>query len=134
VKAVFDTNVLVAAVLTEGVCAKLLLRARKRECVLVVSVAILEELERTLGKKFRVSSGEAAQVRAAVAEAASEVLAETDPIAPVCRDPDDDKILACAASADAGFVVTGDADLLVLASHGRTRIVTPREFESLFAD
>ncbi len=133
-KAVFDTNVLVAAVLTDGVCAKLLRRARTRACALLVSDAILEELEQTLRKKFRLSSAEAVEVRAAVVEAASEVLKETAPIVPVCRDADDDKILACAVTAGAGFLVTGDADLLVLGSHAGTRILTPRAFESLFAD
>ena len=33
--AVFDTNVLIAAIITEGVCSKLLHRARTREFSLV---------------------------------------------------------------------------------------------------
>jgi uncharacterized protein len=133
-KAVFDTNVLVAAFLTEGVCATLLGRARRRECELVLSAGIITELTRILHKKFRLSSAEVSEVSAIVTEAAREILRETDPITPVCRDADDDAILACARTAGADFIVTGDADLLVLGRYGATRIVAPRDFEGLFVD
>jgi uncharacterized protein len=33
---------------------------------------------------------------------------------PVCRDPDDDEVLALAAAASADLIVSGDNDLLVL--------------------
>jgi predicted nucleic acid-binding protein len=69
-----------------------------------------------------------------VAEAASEICGETEAIAPVCRDADDDAILACARTVKADFVVTGDGDLLVLERYGATRILTPRDSESLFGD
>ena len=36
-RVVFDTNVLIAAFLTEGVCSKLLVRARRREFELFLS-------------------------------------------------------------------------------------------------
>lgn len=36
---------------------------------------------------------------------------------PVCRDPDDDEVLACAITARADFIVSGDADLLVLKTY-----------------
>ena len=54
-KAVFDTNVLVAAFVTEGVCAKLLGRARRKQLDLVLSPFILKEFEKVLLKKFSAS-------------------------------------------------------------------------------
>ncbi len=33
---------------------------------------------------------------------------------PVCRDPDDDAVLACALAAHADLIVSGDDDLLTL--------------------
>jgi uncharacterized protein len=134
VRAVFDTNVLVAAFLTEGVCSTLLVRARRSECELILSTDIIQEFERILRKKFAVSESELSGVRKVLAEAATEVCQKVEPIAPVCRDPDDDRILACALQVHADYIVTGDDDLLVLKRHAAIHIVTPRNFESLFTE
>ena len=133
-RAVFDTNVLVAAFLTEGICSTLLLRARRGECELILSTDIIKEFERTLRRKFLVSQSEMSNVRKVLAEATLDVFQKVNPIAPVCRDPDDDRILACAREAHADYIVTGDQDLLVLKRYGTTRTVTPRDFESLFTE
>jgi len=52
----------------------------------------------------------------------------------VCRDPDDDRILACAVAHEAQYIVTGDKDLLVLGTFRGVKIVSPRDFELLFGD
>lgn len=41
------------------------------------------------------------------------------------RDPDDDKFLNCAVSANATYLVSGDNDLLELKQIGKTKIITP---------
>ena len=46
---------------------------------------------------------------------------------PVCRDPDDDKVLALALAAKVEFIVSGDKDLLSLSSFEGVRIVTPAD-------
>jgi predicted nucleic acid-binding protein len=46
----------------------------------------------------------------------------------VCRDKDDDEILALSQSIRADYIITGDKDLLVLKSFNSTLIVLPREF------
>ncbi len=43
----------------------------------------------------------------------------------ICRDPDDDKFLECAAISKADLLVAGDNDLLILGTYYGTRIVTP---------
>lgn len=133
-KAVFDTNVLIAAFLTEGICAKLLIRARKRDFDLILCDAILQEFERVLKKKFATSPSEISEVLAILSEAAWDIRRRIDAIAPVCRDPDDDLILACARESVADYIVTGDEDLLVLKNYQGTSIISPREFERLFPD
>lgn len=105
-KVVLDTNVLVAAFLSEGVCYKLLLRARKKEYDLVLSAGIIAEFEGVLLRKFSVSQSELSDVRNLLAEATKEMRREVDPIEPVSRDPDDDKILACASAHGADYLVT----------------------------
>ena len=52
----------------------------------------------------------------------------------VCDDPDDNMLLECANSAGAGYIVTGDDDLLRLKKFEKTRIVTPLEFIDTFLD
>ena len=49
----------------------------------------------------------------------------------VSDDPDDDKYIAAAVEGRAGFVVTGDPDLLGVKEHEGIRIVSPRAFLDL---
>ena len=133
-KAVFDTNVLIAAFLTEGICAKLMIRARRRDFDLILCDGILQEFKRVLKKKFVASPRETSEALIILSEAALEILGRTDSITPICRDSDDDLILACARDAVADYVVTGDEDLLVLNNYEGISIANPREFEKLFPD
>jgi uncharacterized protein len=125
VKIVFDTNVLFSAFVAHGVCAGLyeecLLRAR-----IVVSSAILVELRDKLVAKARLSPGEAKEVVEAVAASAEVVVPQPLP-APVCRDPDDDLVLATALAAKATAIVSGDQDLQVLGTFRGIPILTPRD-------
>lgn len=50
------------------------------------------------------------------------------PIAPVSRDPQDDKFLATAEAAGANYLVSEDKDLLVLGDYRGTRIVNAATF------
>jgi uncharacterized protein len=134
VKAVFDTNVLIAAFLTEGICAKLMVRARRRDFDLILCNGILQEFKRVLQKKFATSPHETSEALNILSEATREILGQTDSITPICRDSDDDLILACARDAVADYIVTGDEDLLVLKNYKGISIVTPGEFERLFPD
>jgi len=53
VKAVFDTNVLIAAFLTEGLCSGLMIRARKQAFSLVLCDDIIGEFEGILRKNSK---------------------------------------------------------------------------------
>jgi len=46
----------------------------------------------------------------------------------VCRDPDDDNILAAAVSGKCDCIITGDKDLLVLKEYEGIDIFSPRDF------
>lgn len=63
----------------------------------------------------------------------AEVLASGPPRPPLCRDPDDEKFLACAAAAGA-ILVSRDKDLLAIAGSLGVRILTPRAFLDLLDD
>ena len=133
-KAVSDTNVLVAAFLTEGICSRLLTRGRRNQFHLAVCPVILQEFERTLVKKFSATGDEGKEALRIVSEAVRTVVQPSRSVEGVCRDPHDDVILACAQAAGADYLVTGDADLLELKVFEKIRIVTSRQFELLFDD
>jgi putative PIN family toxin of toxin-antitoxin system len=134
VRAVFDTNVLVAAFAAEGICSKILTRGRKKQFHLIACPIILEEFERVLIKKFSATRNEARSALQIVSEAMHSIVLPSQSEQGVCRDPDDDAILACALEARADYLVTGDVDLLELKTFKGIRIVTPRDFEMFFND
>lgn len=133
-RAVFDTNVLVAAFATEGLCAALLRRARRGDFQLVLCPVIVEEFRRVLRRKLAASPDEIRETLGLLREAGGLVTPEPAAIPRVCRDRADGAILACALAARAEFLVTGDDDLLGLRTFQEIRIVRPRDFEALFAD
>jgi putative PIN family toxin of toxin-antitoxin system len=134
VRAVFDTNVLIAAFVAEGICSKLLIRSRKGQFDLIVCPVILREFERVLIKMFSATRNETRDALLIVSEAIHNVVHPSPLGQSFCRDPDDDTILACALEAKANYLVTGDEDLLELKVFKGIRIVTPRDFELLFND
>jgi len=134
VRAVFDTNVLVAAFITEGICSKILMRGRKKQFHLIACPVILREFEQVLIKKFSTARNEARSALQIISEAIHSIERPSQLVQSVCRDPDDDAILACALEGRADYLVTGDVDLLELKFFKGIRIVTPRDFELLFKD
>ena len=120
---VLDTNVMVAALATSGLCHELLHRAIRLR-ILATSDALLRELEDTLRDKFEISPPVAAFLTAF--RASVRVVHPAPLSSPVCRDPEDDIVLATAVAAGADTLATGDQDLLVLKSYRGIPIVTPR--------
>ena len=91
-KAVFDTNVLVAAFLTEGVCAKLLIRARKKQFQLVTCPFVLQEFERVMKKKVKATQAEVGEAMELVEEAVQIRVDPEGEVTDVCRDRDDNNV------------------------------------------
>jgi putative PIN family toxin of toxin-antitoxin system len=89
--------------------------------------AILDELEAVLVETCGWAIDRAAALRAEL-EAIADVVTP-DEVPRVCRDPDDDQILAIAITGSADALVTGDADLLVLGAHGSVNITSVADVE-----
>jgi len=130
--AVFDTNVLIAAIITEGICSKLLHRARVGEFSLISCPFIMKELRRILSKKFHLEHEEIVLVIEPISEAIGQIIKHNLKITNICRDADDDNVIACAVAAKADYLVTGDSDLLEIKNYRGVKIITPRDFEALF--
>lgn len=124
-----DSNVLVAAFATRGLCAEIL-RIALTECELVVPEAVAEELHRVLREKLQVSPAALAAVEAVLDRC--EVAPRTDAPCPIAiRDPDDARVLADALAAGARMLITGDRDLLSVAGKSPIPILSPRALLAL---
>ena len=128
-RVVLDTNVLVSALHFGGRPRRLLDDVLRGDHTLVIGAAILGELEAVLVETCGWASDRAAAVRAEL-EAIAEVVTPVD-VPRVCRDPDDDQILAIAVIGTVDALVTGDADLLALGAHGGVNISSIADFEVL---
>jgi putative PIN family toxin of toxin-antitoxin system len=125
VKVVFDTNVVVAGIVAEGLCREIL-EIHVPEHHVVLSQALWDELLATLKRKFGLTVDDLPVLplyRQHAEWCEPAMLSE-----PVCRDPDDDMVLATALAGGADAIVTGDADLLTLASYSGVEIISPRAF------
>jgi putative PIN family toxin of toxin-antitoxin system len=124
-----DTNVLVAAFATRGLCADVL-RVVLAEHALLTSEAVLGELRRVLRTKLRAAPAVVAEVEALLREQ-TVVPAAAAALGIDVRDPSDRPILAAAIAARADVFVTGDHDLLSVARRSPIPIVDPRGFWTL---
>ena len=116
IKTVFDTNVIVSALFWKDTAPDAILRLFVRRKIIVVeSTALFNELDRSvekLMKKYRFDRilfttwRDVFERYALWVEACSDIL--------VCRDPDDNKVLATALAGKAEYIITGDNDLLSL--------------------
>ena len=125
-KIVLDTNALIAALIARGVCHELLEHCTVQH-VLFTSEFILQETQETLIEKFGYSTELAAEA-VSVLRSRMTVVTPSRLESQVCRDPEDDNILAAAVSADCDCIITGDKDLLVLKQYEGVQILSPRHF------
>jgi putative PIN family toxin of toxin-antitoxin system len=126
---VFDTNVIVSALIFENSKPDRVLRYALANGDVLLSLEILEELNEVLGReKFNryVTSEEREEFLAGLVERA--VLVEIIENVQECRDPKDDNILELAWNGKAQYIITGDKDLLVLHPFRGIAIVTTDEF------
>lgn len=135
--AVVDASVLVSAFLTPGPARQLLELARLGTFTVCVSDRLLEEVRRSLRKPklmarygYDIEMAERYSVRLAVG---ARVVRELPDLPPICRDPDDDHVIAAAMAAEADVIVTGDDDLLALKEHQGIHILTVRQFLDLLS-
>jgi putative PIN family toxin of toxin-antitoxin system len=130
VKVVFDTNVLVSAlVFPGGRGEQALQRILEERDELLLSKAVLDELLGVLARKFARDAEELARAALFLGDVATMV----KPVRrlKVLKDDPDNRVLECAATGSAALIVTGDRELLDLKEYGGTRIVSLRDYVDL---
>ncbi len=126
---VVDTNVIVSALLLPGGIPRQALDAARADGDLLVSRALLLELDAVLRRpKFDRYLLPQERSRFFIALVRESRLVEVTAHVDACRDPKDNAILELAADGGATHIITGDSDLLTLGSFQGTAILTPERF------
>jgi len=127
-RVVLDTNVFVSGVFFSGPPYLILDAWRKGLLEIIISPNIFDEYCR-VGEELSVNFPGVDIMPALELIAVHAIFVNAPGLTgSVCRDPDDDKFLACAFSGKCDIIVTGDKDLLSLGEYGGVVLVSPRTF------
>jgi uncharacterized protein len=131
IRAVLDTNVVLSVLLWHGTPHALLDRVREGTLIFISSQELLAELAEVIARPqfetILARSNTSRERSLAEVRELTEMIAPLPLAEPVCRDPDDDAVLALAVMANVDFIVSGDEDLLTLKGFKNIPIVTPAE-------
>jgi putative PIN family toxin of toxin-antitoxin system len=131
--AVFDTNILISALLsTSGNPFRCLALAKIGQIESVTCQEILNEFAEKLVIKFKFSQ-EMAQAAAEEVCSFSRLVKISSELKAVSADPDDDMVIECAVVGEATHIVTGDKHLLSLGKYQAIAIVKATEFVVLLS-
>ena len=130
-KVFLGTDVLLSAIISNGLCADLLKALKNTQpdifdrAICFICQRVLLELKEHLPTKFKWS---ALDTEAAITAFSDEyTLAPPAYTTVPCKDADDGWILADAQLAGCDYFITGDKEVLSLYSVGSMRVCTPRE-------
>ncbi len=127
---VFDTNVIVAGLVSEGLCHELV-ETHLPDHTAILSRFLWDELVQKLQDKFSLAADDLPLLDLYHRHA---TWVEPQPLAaPTCRDTDDDWVLATAIAGRAEAIVTGDGDLLALGAYQGVASLSPRQLIERFA-
>lgn len=130
-RAVIDTNVLLSGLFWHGAPHALLAQVRAGAVVLVSSPTLLAELADVIGHaKFDaiLTRSDTSRERSLTELRQLAEVIEPPPLPqPVCRDPDDDAVLALGIAAQVDMIVSGNDDLLALEAYQGIAIVSPAQ-------
>ena len=127
-KVILDTNVFVSGVFFSGPPYRILEAWRDGKIQLVMSQEILDEYRRigeNLAEQF--PNVDLEPILELVTMGA-EMFSAQNLREPVCKDPDDDKFLACALASKCKVIVSGDKNLLKVSGFGGIKVIRPRNF------
>ena len=132
-KVVLDTNVVISGLLWTGAPRKILEAADEERLFLFTSRELLEELAYVLRRqKFKVALAKRGvdfkDVLGQIVRLARLVVPKPFSEVVIAQDPSDDMVLACAVTAAADVIVSGDEHLLALKRFRGIPILSPSAF------
>jgi putative PIN family toxin of toxin-antitoxin system len=131
--AVFDTNILISALLsTSSNPFRCLALAKIGQVESVTCQEILDEFAEKLVLKFKFSQ-DMAQLAVEEVRSYSRLVKISATLKAVAADPDDDMVVECAVVGSATYIVTGDKHLLALGKYREIEIVKANQFVALLS-
>ncbi|RJP50319.1 MAG: putative toxin-antitoxin system toxin component, PIN family [Anaerolineaceae bacterium] len=131
-----DTNVFISTVIKpENRVGMIVVRMRNGEYTLLYAEEMLDELVEVITrdkiwKRYELTEETVNTFVNSIVEHGEKV--EVVTVLDVCRDPDDNILLALALDGKADYIVSGDKDLLELTPFQGIPIVAPAEFLAMF--
>ena len=131
-RVVVDTNVMISAVLWLGTPHRIVELAEQKRIVLCMTETLLDELREVLARPkfkpyFQARHTSIEEIFSALLPLI-ELYSTTTVADAKLSDPDDEMFIACAISADAEYIISGDDHLLRLKQYRRIRILNPTDF------
>lgn len=130
IKVVIDTNVMVSAFGWHGKPEEILRLVDEGKIINFISIEILDEVRRVISyPKFNFPEALQAEIIETMFSI-STIVSINETLNIITEDPPDNRVLECAASSDADFIISGDKHILCLKNFGRAKILTPDDFLS----
>ena len=128
---ILDTNVFISGIFWSGPPYQILKAWQNHKIGLIVSQEIIDEYDRVskeLSEEYpRIDLTPFIELLAIN----SSIYIPLKLAAPISRDPDDDKFIACALTAGVKIIVSGDKDLLTVSGYQGINVIKPGAFVKL---
>ncbi|MCA9994806.1 MAG: putative toxin-antitoxin system toxin component, PIN family [Anaerolineales bacterium] len=133
VRAVIDTNLIISYLITQGeTMSRLVTHWEKGHFVYLISPMILAEVHHVVNRpRLRQYLRTDSSALLELLEADTEFVPGKLHLSGICRDPEDDKFIACAIEGNANYIVTGDSDLLTLRNYKHVAMIRAYDFVEL---
>ena len=129
IRVVLDTNILISSLIFRGELSFLVYLLKSNHFCLLLSKPILEELLRVLSyPKFKLSEQEIKEICYEHVLEYATLIAVDHKSHILLKDLSDNKILECAVSGKADYIVTGDKEILQIRKYQKIPILTAKEF------
>jgi len=131
---VADTNVIVSALFWGGNESKIVHLVEEGKIKLLTSVALLDELKKVLMyERFGLNEKEIDD-NVKYILTISEIISPKRRLRVIHEDPADNRVLECALTGGAAYIVSGDKHLLQLKKFGRVKIVRAKELLNILKE
>ena len=127
-RVVLDTNVVMSAIFFGGTPRKIVRAAFSKKVDLVASKAVLTEYREVAERLHEQFPSVNFHRPLSILESKLTMVRPASLRETVCRDPDDDDIIACALGGKAKVICSGDGDLLDLDGFRGLEIMKPSDF------